>query len=868
MKYLFLALIFISTISIAQQTIPENISENDIQNVNVDDISDQQLLDFYRQAQRKGLSEQQVMSLLEARGMSRTKIMQLRNRLEQLQNMPSQQGSVTGIRDDEPIPSDEKLLEMLTIDSEEYRVSKIQEKIFGYDLFSTKQLSFTPSVNLPTPENYQLGPGDELIIDIWGASEVTYQLVVTPDGYIRISNLGPVYVSGMNIKEAESRIINRLSKIYSGLRGQNPNTFAMVSLGNARSIKINVVGEVNTPGTYTVNSFSTVFNALYLSGGPNINGSLRNIKLVRGDQTVETIDVYNFLMDGKIGESNLKDNDIVLVPSYETRVEITGAIKRPGIYEMRENETFDDLIKFAGGFTDLAYKERIYVERKQDFQKEIISLDNNLNTLKPRNGDFVVVEEIVDKYSNRVIITGGVYMEGPFELEENMSLTDLIEKAGGLREDARTDKILIYRKAVDQTLTLLSTSLDEASDDPFILEAEDKIRIPSKFNLEDELTVSIEGAVRLPGFYPFMENMELSELILLAGGLKEDARGAIIEVARRDISIDDQYANSIIIEIDEGLGIKEDLALKSYDVVYVKKSSKSFEQKSVTIIGEVLYPGKYAITAKNSRISDIIKRAGGLTNDAYPQGATLIRRTEFYQRKSDEERQKEEYEDLLRYQQNYTIAELIYLNETEKLQQQRLEQIKEQQKQNRKAENKQNDLSEAEQQNIEEKRAMLEELQEKDTTINAEIKTTERIGIELTKILENPGSNFDLYVEDGDILNIPVQLQTVRMRGEFLYPVTARYEKGRRFKYYLDKAGGSTESARKSKVYVIYPNGSVARTRSFLGIKSYPKIEPGSEIVMPEKPEKQGLTIPEMSLIASSLATVATVVVTIANATR
>jgi protein involved in polysaccharide export with SLBB domain len=767
----------------------------------------------------------------------------------------------------------------LKTDEEAERISEKEKKVFGYTLFNSPFLTFDPSLNIPTPKNYQIGPGDEIVIDVWGASEQTYQQEVSPDGYIIIQNLGPIYLNGLTIDRATKRIKSRLSKIYSGLDpadGRTPNTFAQVSLGQVRTIKVTVIGEIRTPGTYDVSALATVFNALYLSGGPNINGSFREIELIRNNEVYKVLDVYDFLVRG-IQKNNvqLEDQDIIRIKPFTNRVEVIGEIKREGIYEVKKGESFADLVDFVGGFSENAYKGIIKVRRNTGKEKRLLDVtEDNLNLVQPENGDYVIVNGILDRFENRVQIVGAVFREGEYELSHQLTVLQLIDKAEGLRGDAFLDMGTIFRTNEDFTTEVIPFNLRQMLKgelEDISLFREDLIKIASIYDLKEEFYVTIGGSVRQPGNYQYMENLTVIELILEAGGLLESADLSAVEVARRrrdelDDSTTEQIAEIFTFAVDRDLRIKDGqdrFILKPFDNVYIRKAPAYEAPIKVRLEGEVLYPGEYVLERKDERISSLIKRAGGLTPEGYMDGTTLIRRTEFFEHQTDVEKR---YQDLLSIREQlydkYSYTDDLSLTESEYLRSQRLSDLE------KKAESYvERQDAESGQESVKQRMEMIEEMQERDTLlVPIEIKTHETIGINLKEIIADPGSKYDLILQDGDVISVPKQLQTVRLRGEFLYPITVRYDDKFRFKDYLAQAGGFTDKAKKGKTYILYANGSVDRTkRAFIFGNRYPKVQPGAEIIVPTKPDKQPLSAQAWIAIATSVATFALVVERLIN---
>ena len=811
----------------------QGLSGIDVRTVNVDNLTDQQIRQIWEEAQSRGLSINQIEQLAVSRGMPPAEASKLVRRINQvrsgiaedqrerpfstrLRTSPTDADTVRARIFDEFFGVDtvgDSLMLQRTI--EKLRKENLKSKIFGYELFTNKNLSFEPSLNIPTPKNYQLGPGDELIIDIWGAAQNTYTLQVTPEGMIMIQDLGPIYVNGMTIEEATNRLTNRLSEIYSGLSPDDEtqkDTYMQVTLGQVRSIKVTLLGEVTQPGTYTLPSLATMFNALFAAGGPSLQGSFRSIQLIRNNQVISELDLYNFLIGGnQSGNLRLEDNDIIKINPYLNRVEVTGEVKRPGIYEVKDRETVQDLVRFTGGFTGQAYSHRLSIIGSSDRERIIRdATKDEFDSTVLENGDLVNVGKVLERFKNRVEIKGAVYREGEYELHDSTTVYSLIQRADGLRGDAFMNRGLIYRTKDDFTIESIAFDLRELINNPEVhdikLKKEDIVRISSIFDLREEFTIDIKGAVNKPDRYEYVEDMTLEDIIFQAGGFKLDAAPYRIEVARRlDSEVTGretartakiyQFTVSEDLRFDSG---DADFTLKPFDIVYVYSAPNYYEQKEVKIGGEVLYPGTYTLENKSERISDLIDRAGGLTSEAYQVGATLFRRVE--------ELQKTEVD---------TAGEQLQGILTEE---------------------------------------MLQRQREKSSIT--------QVGIDLEEVTGNPNSEFDLFLQEGDSLYIPKELQTVIVKGEVFRPTSIRFEKNKNFMDYIAAAGGLTNKAAKNKAYIVYANGEVDRTKRFLFFKNRPDVKPGATLVVPTKDLRAKLSPQERVSILSTVVSVAALVST------
>lgn len=800
-----------------QQAFSQQIDPNNLKDLKVDELTDAQISQFLKQVEANGYTEDQLLVLAKARGMSDLQIQKLRSRIEKYragqESAGQAQPTSDRVRQLPQTSQRESVYDPFMLIVPEDTIDEDELPIFGMSFFKNDKLTFEPSLNIPTPENYLIGPGDEIIIDVWGASEQNYQLTVSPEGSVRIPNLGPIYLNGLTVERATSRIKYRLKSIYSTL---GDNTFAEVSLGQVRTIKVNVVGEVTLPGTYTVTSFTSAFNALYLAGGPTETGSLRSIEVYRGGKKIGELDAYRYLITGDADPITLQDQDVILVNPYLDRVYARGEVKRPAIYEMREGDNLADLISYTGGFTENAYSEVLSVRRNTGSYKRIESVNSNdFSEFELTNGDELEVKAITNIYKSRVTLEGAVVQPGEYAWKEGLTLSTLLEQANGLRGDAFLNRVVVLRQRDDFTLESIAIDLREiqSGNNTFELKNEDLIRIQSIYDLREEYTVRIEGEVLKPGNYPFSESQTVEDLIYLAGGFKESAAKSFVEVARRinpDSASDASKTAEIFnFPIAEDLSISDQAStfnLRPFDLVVIRKSPFYEDQMMIEIEGEVKYPGKYALQSKDERISDVIQRAGGLTPYAYPKGATLIRRTEYFVSEQDEDETSE--------------AARI-------------------------------------------RREELKSLLERDTLVEAnqaQFKQQEAIGIKLEEILTKPGSEFDLVLRKGDVISIPKELQTVRIRGEVLYPSNVRYIKNAGFNNYVGRAGGFTDDARAKRAYIVYANGSAEKTKSFLWFKDYPPVEPGAEIIIPKKPEKNKLSPGEVISLTSGIATLSLII--------
>ena len=676
-------------------------------------------------------------------------------------------------------------------------------KVFGRDIFNNKELTFEPNMNIATPQNYRLGPGDAVYIDIYGASQKTVEATVTPDGTIVIEGFGPVQVSGLTVAQANARLKTTLGARYSSSK-------VRLTVGQTKTIIVNVMGEVKTPGTYTLSAFASVFHALYMAGGTNDIGTLRNIKVYRNNKLVTTVDIYDYILNGKLtGNVRLADNDVIVVGPYDCLVNVAGKVKRPMFYEMKKSESVGTVLKYAGGFTGDAYKKSVKVIRKAGSKYSIFNVGEfDVNTFKIEDEDSISVDSVIPRYSNMVEIKGAVFRPGMYQVGGDITgVRSLLEHADGVTEDAFVQHAVMHRMKFDRTLEVIQVDIEgilsgRVADIP--LKNEDVLYIPSKKDLLEQQTLTIHGEVLYPGTYTYADNTTVEDLIIQAGGLTDAASVMKVDVSRRitdkqAISVSDTIANTFSFRLKDGFVIDgtPGFTLQPYDEVYVRTSPGFSAQKNVTVEGEVLFGGTYTLTKKTQRLSEIIKQAGGLTTTAYAKGARLERQL------TPEERA-------------------------------RMEQVL--------------------------KMARAKAGDSDTLNINKlDVGNTYYVGINLDKALAEPGGNYDIVLREGDKITIPEYTNTVKISGDVMYPNTVSFRKGKNVAYYVDQAGGWGSRAKKSRTYIIYMNGTVARIGN--GVKP----EPGCEIVVPSKPANSRMTTTEVVALASGTASIATMIATLVN---
>lgn len=696
-------------------------------------------------------------------------------------------------------------------------LDKNKKRVFGRDIFNNKELSFEPNMNIATPQNYRLGPGDAVFIDIYGASQKTIESTVSPEGTVTIEGFGPVYISGMTVQQANAQLRTQLGARYSSSK-------IKLSVGQTRTMLVNVMGEVKAPGTYTLSAFATVFHALYMAGGTNDLGTLRNIKVYRNNRLVSTVDIYDYILNGKLtGNVRLADNDVIVVGPYDCLVTVSGKVKRPMIYEMRRDESVGTLLKYAGGFTGDAYKASVRLIRKTGKEFSVHNINEfDMASFHLADADSLSVDSIIQRYSNMVEVKGAVFRPGMYEVgNEINSVRTLIEYADGLKEEAFTARAVMHRMKADRTLEVLPVDIEgimngTVADIP--LKKDDVLFIPTKQELMEEQTITIHGEVHYPGIYKYADNETLEDFVLQAGGLKQTASTVKVDVARRVINPKALTTDSVIVRtftfaLKDGFVIdgEQGFKLMPFDEVYVRRSPGFSKQQNVTVDGEVMFSGTYTLAKRDTRLSDIIKSAGGVNDKAYINGARLERRI------TPEER---------------TRMEAVMKMQKESLEEEKME------------------LAAKRGTNIDIKTTIQEN--------KFSIGDTYFVGIELDKALANPGGDEDIVLREGDRIIVPQYNGTVKINGEVLCPNTVGYSKGKSTKYYIEQAGGFSSRAKKSQTYIIYMNGTVAKA----GHNAKPR--PGCEIVVPSKSINK-MSLAETMTLGTSVASIATMIATLAN---
>lgn len=754
-------------------------------------MSDDQVVEYAKSQMAAGKDSKQVGKDLLMRGVTPEQLSRLKSQYENSGSTSANMGS-TSVNRDRVANGEERPDEV----GPEAYMSK-EDRIFGHDIFRSKNLSFEPSMNIATPANYTLGPGDEVVLDIYGASQFSGSFKISPDGSITIPNEGPVNVAGLTVSQAQAKVARTIGGHYQ-------DSSIKLTVGQTRTIMVNVMGEVLTPGTYTLSAFATVFNALYLAGGVTDIGTLREIKVSRNGRVITVVDVYDYILNGRLtGNIMLKDNDVIIVGPYQNLVKIEGKVKRPMFYEMKKTESLNSLLQFAGGFTGDAYKQKIRIERKSDEGLTVHNVDEwDFNSFKTEDGDVAVIGGVIERYKNTVHVRGAVFRPGSYKLGGAVNtIRTLIEQSGGLIEQAVLTRAVLHRMKTDRTyqsMTINLAGIMDGTAPDVMLNNEDELIIASTETIAREQNMQIYGDVYKPGAYRYSDGETIEDLITEAGGLRESASLLNVEVARRIVSSEDnpdgtKMAKIYQLTLKDGLAIEGETGfkLRPYDIVTIHRSPDYREQTFVHVSGEVNYGGAYILSNKEERLSDIIKRAGGLTKSAFADGAQVIRKM------------SEKEQEMQRMKIDFSTSESDSI-----------------------------------------------------TAINDTQKTTYTVGVNLRNALDNPGSASDIVLQANDSIYIPQLNNVVKVSGEVLLPNTIAYEEGKSLHYYLSQAGGVSDNGKKSKAYIVYPNGQASLAKKG-------KVLPGCEIVVPQKPEKKNSsqTVSIVVAAVSALSTVGAVLI-------
>lgn len=779
-------------------------------------ITDQEVISYIKTAMAAGKSEQQIGRELLAKGVTPEQAERIKAQVEG-QNLsetaPVNQSVRAADNERRHDVTDDIAVESVDIVQTELETGLSGQpgarRVYGHRVFNSRALTFEPSDNLATPQNYRLGPGDEVIIDIWGASEDHLRQTISPEGSIMISQIGPVYLNGLTINDANKHIKSLFSRKYAGMT--DAETDIQVTLGQVRTIQVDILGEVATPGTFRMSPFSSVFHALYRAGGINDIGSLRNIQVLRNGKKIAGVDIYDYLFNGKTsGNIRLQEGDVIIVPPYDQLVNIDGNVKRPMYYEIKPGETVADLLGFAGGFTGDAYNGMVRLSRQAGTENELFNIERSeFDTYRLQDGDVLTIGTILDRYSNRVEVKGAVYRPGIFAIDRELSTVgDLVRKADGLTDDAYTGRVLLYREGPDLQLEVIALDLDGIVNGriPDIeLKRNDMLVISSIHELQERGNLQIYGQIARPGVYPYADNITLEDLIFQAGGLLRGASTARVDVSRRIINPESteptqQLAKLFTVSIENNMAVGKDkgFMLEPFDRVEVRTSPGYNPQEFVTIDGEVLFAGNYVLEKRNERISDIVNRAGGLIEGAYVKGAHLQRRL------SEDEYMARQETLRMAMSNSSNVGDSIALSKID-------------------------------------------------------VASTYNVGISLEKALANPGTIYDIVLQPGDNLFIPQEQSVVRVMGDVMFPNAVAYDPTRKLSYYIKQAGGYGQTAKKNKAFIVYLNGTVAEA------KRNTPIEPGCQIIVPSKPERENTNWTKVLSIATSFSSVAALAATITN---
>jgi len=801
--------LFLSFFLHAQSSIQDFLSSKDLSNFKVDMLSDADIAKYKTYLQTNGVTESQAEQEAIRRGLPSSEVLKLKARVANLTN------GIRTERNGKPNYNG-RMVDSSFVSSPESAMSKSKSQIFGADLFNNPRISFNGNINsIATPANYVIGPEDEILIDIFGFQETNPRLTVSPEGSINIPNVGIVYVNGLTIEQATKRIKDKMARNgYAGLN--SGQTKILVSLGKIRTIKVTVIGEAKNPGTYTVSSLSNLFNVLYQCGGPSETGSLRTIELIRNNKIIAKLDAYDFLLKGmQTTNVRLEDQDVVRIPVAETLVKVKGEVKREGIFEMLPKESLSKLIEYSGGFSSKAYTASLNVLQYTDKEKKIKDIrKEEFKNYIPNNGDEVSIFKILDRFNNRVVIDGAIYRPGEYELTQGLTLSQLLKKSDGIKEDAFKERGLVFRTNEDLSKEVISFHVGNmvaGKAEDILLKRDDSISIASAKEFKELYTLTVDGEVKKPGVYDFYNGITLKDILFQTGGFTDAASVKHIEIARRvktDSADTKTIAEVIEITTEADLSNKgNDIKLKPWDVIVVRTNPGYKSQVTVRLEGEVLYPGTYVLSSKEEKVSDVIKRAGGVTQQADKTGANITRIN------------------------NSVLKD----NAVERIQR-------------------------------------LKKSQDTSTQLIDDVsKPTVKIGLQLNEILNNPGNSIeDITLIEGDVITVPKERRVVKVNGEVMFPTEVVYKEGASIDYYIDKAGGYTESARKSKLYVLNSNGSAAKTKKFLFFRKAPPVNAGSEILIPKIPERtgKGLSTGELIALGSGLASIAGVVIAIINVSK
>ncbi len=806
-SFLFISvLLLVSSLSGYAQTSP--LAVQNLSSINIDDLSDNEIESYLLKANENGISDQNMYRILQEKGLPQAEIDKLTARVAKLSVAKN-----TSPNNNQQTDTKHARDKRFSVQDAVVPVQKNESdlSVFGSELFTTSSLAFEPNLRIPTPSGYILGPDDELIVNVFGYSEKTYNLTVNEEGNIYIPQVGPIFVNGLSIEQASAKIRSRLAAtIYKAIGGGQ--TRVQISLGKIRSIRVTVIGETKRPGTYTVSSLTTLFNLLYLCGGPTDLGSYRKIELIRGNELKRTVDLYGFLLKGDQKDNVLlREGDVVRIPYYITRVMVNGNVKHRGKYELTEGETFNNVLQYSGGFADDAYKAAVTIYQLTEKERKITDLSKSqFSSYMPFSSDSIVVGMLLNRYENKLTVKGAVMRPGEYELSKNLTLKELLEKAGGVKEDVYTKRGSISRLNNNITPALISFNIDSVMNDQttIYLKKNDSITVYSIYDLENDIRVYIDGKIKRPGKYKWVENITLRDIILTAGGLTESGDMGNIEIARRIDNVNLTALNHLqteIITVDLSDNANEkDILLKPFDVINIRQKTGYTNQRTVFVEGMVITPGRYTLNMSGDRISDVLKRAGGFRANADTTALVIKRPSKKSQSLDDREK---------------IFSKLLNINP--------------------------------------------DSINTAERIKNEIYKDYDKISIDLDKALHQNKESENMLLEDGDILTIEQNTNLVKVNGEVYFPTIIPFKQNESLKYYIQKSGSYTDQARKNGTLVIYPDGKAKKVKHFLFFKSYPEVVSRSEIFVPQKSDKnkQKLSLGEWSVVLSSLAIIANVII-------
>jgi protein involved in polysaccharide export with SLBB domain len=826
--------------------------------------SDDQLNQIIMQAEQRGMSPAELQALAKSKGYSDAQISALMIKANGLGGKKANANTSTSSTQAGNLAQAQNNTNQ-TIKKDSTGLTDEEKKIFGFEVFANKAMSFAPNLTMATPRNYVVGPGDDLIVQIYGIAQATINLKVSNEGKVVIPNVGLSHVGGLTIEAVKSLLTQKIGTRYAGLGGANPSSYLQVTLANVRTIKVNIVGDVKTPGTFQLPSYTTAFNALYSAGGPTTKGSFRNIQLFRAGRLVTEVDLYDFLLKGKTDHNvRLEDGDVLLVPKYVNRVEIIGEVRRSLYFETKAKESVNDLIQMANGFKETAFKENVTIQRYTGIDKTILHIESaNFSKTSLEDGDIISVAKSLSTFQNRVQLIGAVVRPGDYEASKTERIADVLKKAGGLKPDAFLGRAILYRSGADLSQQALDVELKKVMagdlEHNILVQKEDVLVVASHFDMKEIYSVSIDGEVNQKGAFPYAAGMTIGDLILKAKGLKQSASGSYIEVVRRVKDSPTVLAKVIKAEINSDLSIHEDekkIALEPFDQVFVRPSIGYKDFKYIYVQGEASYTGKFVLDKFDLKVGDLLYRAGGVLPSANVKGALLIRRSLFFKPKRNVDEYLNRLKELNQRNQDSTLSGLSEVNRI--LASQIKTQIFDIEKQNKidsiakAATDVEIDLGDIENIKTSIQKSVLKNLKD----VNISESEYQFVSIDLEEIIKAPGASGDLQLREGDILYIPTFDETVSISGDVLYPVSVKFDQSASLKHFVDQAGGFNNTALRKRSYVVTANGSVKRTKSFMGIRFYPRVSPGSHVFVPKdmKP-KSNLSIDRLLGLTSSLVT-------------